>query len=241
MRGWHEEAHEQQRPKFRDRTEAGALLAHHLAQFYHGDAVVLGIPRGGVVVAAEVARRLGLPLDVIVARKLGAPMSEEFAIGAVTANGGRFLDHELIARLAVSDAYVAAETDLQRAEARRREERFRAGRPPLAVRRRTAIVVDDGLATGSTMRAAVRSLRQHEPARVVVAVPVGSREACAVLRQEADAVVCPFELSELGAVGRYYADFTQTVDDEVGDLLSQSHGDTAPTSWNHRRQPLKGT
>ena len=234
MRGWHEEEHEQQRPKFADRTEAGAVLAHHLARFHHADAVVLGIPRGGVVVAAEVARRLGLPLDVIVARKLGAPMAEEFAIGAVTANGGRFLDHDLIERLAVSDAYLVAVTNAERAEARRREERFRAGRPPLAVRHRTAIVVDDGLATGSTMRAAVRSLRQHEPTSVVVAVPVGSTQACAALRQEADAVVCPFELGDLGAVGLYYADFTQTADEEVGELLTQAQGDPLATGAGPR-------
>jgi predicted phosphoribosyltransferase len=163
-----------------------------------------------------------------VARKLGAPISDELAIGAVTANGGRFLDTDMIERLGVSDAYLAAVTDVQRAEARRREERFRGGRPPLAVRHRTAIVVDDGLATGSTMRAAVRSLRQHEPARVVVAVPVGSRQACDALREEADTVVCPFELADFGAVGMYYADFAQTGDEEVRDLLARAVAQGAP-------------
>jgi predicted phosphoribosyltransferase len=235
MQVWQDEEIARGEPRFRDRTDAGAVLAQHLAPFRQADAVVLGIPRGGVVVAAEVARQLGVPLDVLVARKLGAPMSEEFAIGAVTANGGRFLDHKLIERLGVTDAYLTAVTDTQRAEARRREARFRAGRPPLAVRGRIAIVVDDGLATGSTMRAAVRSLRQHEPARVVVAVPVGSREACAALRQDADEVVCPFELSAFGAVGNYYADFTQTADDEVQDLLTQARGEPLAAVTGPRR------
>lgn len=218
------------RPTFKDRVDAGAVLADHLTPFSGPDTVVLGIPRGGVVVAAEVARRLNAPLDVVVARKLGAPVSAELAIGAVTANGGRFLDHAIIEQLSVSEPYITAVTAVQQAEARRREERFRAGLPPLVVRGRTAILVDDGLATGSTMRAAVRSIRKEGPGRVVVAVPVGSTQACAALRAEADTVVCPFELIDFGAVGWYYTHFEQTTDDEVQDLLDRARGATLTTA-----------
>jgi len=207
-------------PLFHDRREAGAVLAQHLARFGGTGTVVLGIPRGGVVVAAEVARRLGAPLDVLVARKLGAPFAAELAIGAVTANGVRFLNQALIDQLAVPDPYVAAVTEAQRAEAQQRELRFRASRHPVAVRGRTAILVDDGLATGATVRAAVRSLRGRQPARIVVAVPVGSGPSCTALRTEADEVVCPFELADFEAVERYYVDFRKTTDDEVQELMA---------------------
>jgi predicted phosphoribosyltransferase len=175
-------------------------------------------------VAAEVARRLDAPLDVLVARKLGAPMAAELAIGAVTADGGQFLNQALIGRFAVPEPYVAAVTEAQRAEAQRQELRFRASRRPVAVRGHTAILVDDGLATGATARAAVRSLRGRQPARVVFAVPVGSAQACTALRTEADEVVCPFEQVDFEAVGRYYVDFSQTTDDEVQELLALARG-----------------
>ena len=204
---------------FADRCDAAAVLARSLERFRGASTVTLGIPRGGVVVAAEVARQLGTPLDVIVTRKLGAPFSAELAIGAVTANGGRFLDEEIIRQLGVSEAYLKAVTDVQRAEAARQERQFRGNRPPPAVEGATVIVVDDGLATGATMRAAVRSLRQRHPARIVVAAPVGSVQACDALRAEADEVVCPYELPDFGAVGWYYVNFEQTSDDEVQELL----------------------
>jgi putative phosphoribosyl transferase len=206
---------------FRDRCDAGQALAARLTQHRGRGVLVLGLPRGGVVVAAEVARALGAELDVLVARKLGSPGSAELAIGAVTANGGRFLNDDVIAALGVSEPYIAAVTGVQRAEARRREALFRGGRPAPRLDGRTVILVDDGLATGATMRAAVRSARQQAPERLIVAVPVGSREACAALRGEADEVVCLYEPPDFGAVGSWYHHFEQTEDEEVQRLLEE--------------------
>src|SRR5205823_5789105 len=191
-------------PLFRDRRDAGGALAARLERYRGRDPLVLGLPRGGVVVAAEVARRLGAELDVVVARKLGSPHSAELAIGAVTADGGRFLNEDVIRELGLPEPYVTAVTKVQRGEARRRETLFRAGRPAPRIRGRIVILVDDGLATGATMQAAVQSVRAQAPARLVVAVPVGSREACAALRAEADEVVCLSEPEDFGAVGSWY-------------------------------------
>ena len=208
---------------FYDRREAGARLAEALDEYRGKDVLVLGIPRGGVPVAAEVACGLDAELDVVVARKLGAPTSPELAIGAVTANGGRFLNEELIRELGVSDAYLERVAAEQMAEARRREERFRGPHAIGEVTRRTVIVVDDGLATGATMRAAVRSVRKQEPARLVVAVPVGSAEACAALREEADEVVCLYQPVPFFAVGAFYEHFEPTEDAEVQQILEEWH------------------
>ena len=218
--------HTEIRPDFRDRTAAGAALARSLDPYRAEQGrrpLVLGIPRGGVVVAAEVARRLDADLDVIVARKLGAPSSPELAIGAVTANGGRYLNEDIIDRLGVSPEYLERVTTEESAEARRREARFRGGRPKLEVSGRVVIVVDDGLATGATMRAAVRSVRLARPARLVVAVPVGPVSTCADLRREVDEVVCPYELDPFWAVGLYYQDFEPTEDAEVTRILNDWH------------------
>jgi predicted phosphoribosyltransferase len=206
---------------FHDRRDAGNALAKRLEHCRGSDALVLGLPRGGVPVAAEVARALGAELDVLVSRKLGSPISAELAIGAVTANGGRFLNDDVIRDLDVSEAYLNAVTAAQRAEARRRELMFRGPRPAPRIAGRTVILVDDGLATGATMRAAVRSVRQRKPGRLVVAVPVGSPQACAALRGEADEVVCLNEPSYFGAVGSYYQDFRQIEDGEVLELLEE--------------------
>jgi len=207
---------------FRDRTDAGVQLADRLAAYRGTNAVVLGIPRGGVAVAAELARKLGLELDVIVARKLGSPISEELAIGAVTANGGRFLNTDVIAELGVTDTYIDAVTRREQAEARRRETLFRGGRPSPDLTGRTVILVDDGLATGATMRAAARSLRQTRAARLVAAVPVASAQARDALRAEVDQVVCLYTPEPFGAVGAFYDDFRQTEDEEVQRLLGRS-------------------
>ena len=204
---------------YRDRTEAGSALAALLGAYRGRDALVVGIPRGGVVVAAEVARLLDAELDVVVARKLGAPGQQELAIGAVTADGGRFLNDDVIKLLNVSEPYVEAVTHVQMAEARRREDWLRHLRPAANVAGRTVILVDDGLATGATMRAAARSLRQRLPARLVAAVPVGAREACTALRADVDEVVCPRQPEPFGAIGFYYHHFEPVEDDQVRELL----------------------
>src|SRR5881396_572137 len=205
-------------PLFRDRRDAGGALAARLERYRGRDPLVLGLPRGGVVVAAEVARRLDAELDVVVARKLGSPISPELAIGAVTASGERFLNEPLIRELDVSEAYLNDVTVARQREARRREAWLRGNRPPPRIAARSVIVVDDGLATGATMRTAVR---KQSPARLVVAVPVGAREACAALRAETDEVMCLYAPASFSAVGSYYLRFEQSSDDEVRRLLQE--------------------
>jgi putative phosphoribosyl transferase len=198
-------------------------LAGALGRYRGKDTLVLGIPRGGVPVAAEVARRLDADLDVVVARKLGSPISPELAIGAVTANGGRYLNEEIIRHLGVSEAYLVQVTEEQTREARRREARFRGPHAKAPIEGRVVIVVDDGLATGATMRAAVRAVRIGQPARLVVAVPVGPIDTCAALRQESDEVVCLYELEPFWAVGLYYEHFEPVEDAEVQKILQGWH------------------
>lgn len=207
---------------FDDRADAGRRLASALEPYRARRPLILGIPRGGVPVAAEVARLLEAELDVVVARKLGAPGSPELAIGAVTANGGRYLNVEIIRELGVSPAYIESATNIQRAEAERREARFRDGAPAPAVQGRVVIVVDDGLATGATMRASVRSVRQGGPAALVAAIPVGAAQSCLALRGEVDALVCLYELEDFWAVGLYYRHFEPAEDEHVRDLLGQA-------------------
>jgi putative phosphoribosyl transferase len=202
-----------------DRRAAGAALAAELAD--HGCAsgavIVLGLVRGGIPVAAEVARRLRLPLDAIVVRKLGVPWAPEVAFGALGPGGVRVLNEEISNRLTPEevDAVVRHES----AELARRERRFRAGRPGLDLTNRTALIVDDGLATGATARAAVAVARKLDAARVVLAVPVGSHQAVAQLSRLADEVVCPLAPRDFGAVSRFYEDFGQVSDAEVVSLL----------------------
>ncbi len=217
-------------PRFEDRAEAGRALAGQLSAYRGSDALLLAIPRGGVAVASEVAKELGLELDVVVARKLGAPGQQELAIGAVTADGERYLDPELIRALRVSDIYIANATRVQTGEARRRETRFRASDPPPALVARTVIIVDDGLATGATMRAAVLSVKRRNPARVVVAVPVGAARTCAELRAVADEVVCPWPVEDLVAIGFYYDRFEPVEDAVVERLLAEARGRRASAS-----------
>jgi len=204
---------------YKNRVDAGRQLADALAKYRGTGTLVLGIPRGGVSVAAEVARGLGAELDVIVARKLGAPLQPELALGAMTANGGLFLNYEVIADAGVTDDVLNAIIARESAEARRREERFRGPKPGPAVAGRAVIIVDDGLATGATMRAAVQSVRKRGPDKLVVAVPVGSEEACTALREEADEVVCLLTPEPFWAVGLYYEDFSAVEDAEVTALL----------------------
>jgi predicted phosphoribosyltransferase len=208
-----------ERQPYRDRIDGGQMLAACLKQYAGRHVLVLGIPRGGVPVAAEVARALDAELDVIVARKLGAPGFQELAVGAVTANGGRFLNEEAIEHLGVTKEYLNQVTEAEMLEAHRREEKFRRGRAVAGIKDRIVILVDDGLATGATMRASVRSVRRAGPAKLVAAVPVGSREACSALRREADEVVCPYEPEPFYAVGMYYRDFEATLDEDVISIL----------------------
>jgi putative phosphoribosyl transferase len=208
---------------FRDRADAGRALAAELAHLVgEPGLLVLGLPRGGVPVAAEVARALDAPLDVFLARKLGVPQQPELAMGAVAAGGVRVLHQAVVDALAIPPEVIDAVATREGAEVSRREQSYRAGRPPLDVAGRTVVVVDDGVATGSTMRAAVAALRAQRAARVVVAVPVGARETCRQLAGEADEVVCARTPASFHAVGQWYDDFTQTTDDEIRALLKES-------------------
>ena len=214
--------------QFRDRRHAGAVLASRLQHLAGGhDLVVLALPRGGVPVAYEVARALAAPLDVFVVRKLGMPGHPEFAMGAIASGGVRVMNEDVFTWYRPSAAAIEAVTRAELEELKRRERAYRDGRPPLPVEGRTVILVDDGLATGSTMRAAVLAVRRLRPARVVVAVPVGARETCDSLRAIADEVVCSRMPEPFSAVGLWYIDFSQTSDDEVRHLLSTPGTDAA--------------
>jgi erythromycin esterase-like protein/predicted phosphoribosyltransferase len=208
---------------FRDRTDAGRLLAERLREYAgRDDVVVLGLPRGGVPVAFEVARALDAPLDVFLVRKLGVPGHEEFALGAIATGGTRVLNKQAAEQLQIPAEWIEAIDAKERRELERRERAYRGDRPPPDVTGRTVILVDDGLATGSTMLAAVWAIQADEPARAIVAVPVGDPDTCAGLAREADDAVCLLTPKPLGAVGAWYEDFSQTTDDEVRELLARS-------------------
>lgn len=209
--------------RFRDRAEAGQALAERLRK-YSGlpDVVVLALPRGGVPVAYEVARQLGAPLDVFLVRKLGVPWQEELAFGALASGGTKVIDWPLVRQLGLSEDEIQAIIAREQVELERREVAYRDGRAAVNVRNRIAILIDDGLATGSSMLAAVRALRALGPARVVVAVPVAPPSTCDRLRSEADEVVCAYAPEPFWAVGAWYEDFTQTTDEEVRTLLAHA-------------------
>ncbi|MGA7887018.1 MAG: phosphoribosyltransferase [Acidobacteriaceae bacterium] len=209
--------------RFMDRREAGRALARGLRKMPGlNGALVLALPRGGVPVGYEVARGLGLPLDVLVVRKLGVPGQEELAMGAVSGSGVLVVNPDVVRALGIGQEEIEARAAHERAEIARREALYRGGRRALDVAGRTALVVDDGLATGSTMMAAVRSLRPVA-GRVVVAVPVGSRGACEDLRRVADEVICLQTPEPFHAVGEFYEDFWQTSDAEVAELLAEAN------------------
>ena len=208
------------RTVFLDRREAGRVLAESLDAYAGGDDVIVcGLPRGGVPVAFEVARQLEVDLDVIVVRKLGVPGHEELAMGAVASGGVLVKNDPLIERLGITETALAEAVDAQRREVSARERRFRGDRPARSFEGRTVIVVDDGIATGSTMQAAVQALRQSGASGVVVAVPVASTEACEALRPLVDDLICLRTPEPFQAVGLAYDDFAQTADDEVRRLL----------------------
>jgi putative phosphoribosyl transferase len=196
-------------------------LARQLQRFANReDVVVLALPRGGVPVAYEVATSLGVPMDVFVVRKLGVPGHPELAMGAIASGGVRVMNEEVVSWYQPSDAAVEAVIRAEQMELERRERAYRDGPPPAPIQGRTVILVDDGLATGSTMRAAVLAARARRPARVVIAIPVGARDTCETLREVADEVVCLQTPDPFSAVGLWYVDFSQTTDDEVRQLLS---------------------
>lgn len=207
-----------------DRRTAGRLLAQLLGSYARRpDTIVLALPRGGVPVGYEIARTLHVPMDVLIVRKLGVPGHEELAMGAIASGGAYVLDNDLAAQLHVSRDQIARVVEHERAELRRRETAYRDDRPQPDIEDKTVIVVDDGLATGSSMIAGVRALRSRKPRRIVVAVPVGAYETCERVGREADGIVCMRTPEPFRAVGLHYADFSQTTDEEVRALLADAN------------------
>jgi putative phosphoribosyl transferase len=210
--------------RFQDRTAAGRALATLLARYgERDDVVVLGLPRGGMLLAFEVARALNEPLDVLVTRKLGAPGAPEFALGAI-ASGGVAVINESAMHMFVSSQELSSTIAQEQAELRLRETFYRGDRRPIPVKDKTVIVVDDGAVTGATMRAAIRAVRGLQPARVVAALPVGSLPACTLLHAEADELVCEIKPAFLKSVGEWYCDFPEITDGEVRALLARAPG-----------------
>jgi putative phosphoribosyl transferase len=208
---------------FSNRAEAGQLLAEKLEKYAgRDDVIVLGLPRGGVPVAYEVARRLRVPLDVFIVRKLGVPGFEELALGAIASGGVRVLNEDVVRALPNANELIESVTTRELAELARREQIYRDGRPAPDISGRTVILVDDGLATGATMRAAVAALRQLGAAKIVVAVPVGAADTCREIEQEVDETVCAMAPEWFQAVGQFYEDFSQTSDEEVRELLAHA-------------------
>ncbi len=211
---------------FRDRTEAGQRLAAELADYAgRSNVLVLALPRGGVSTGYEVSRALNVRLEIFMVRKLGVPGEAEFAMGAIATGGVRVLDERLVQALGVPERYIRALTAKEKLELERRERLYRGGHPQHEIREQTAILVDDGMATGSTMRAAVEALRLHSPAKVVVAVPVAPSSACESLNALVDELVCVAQPEPFRSVGEWYRDFNQVTDDEVRDLLE--------LAWSH--------
>jgi len=205
---------------FRDRKGAGRLLARRLAEYANrDDVIVLALPRGGVPVGFEVARALHAPLDVFVVRKLGVPGHEELAMGAIASGGVLVLEPEVVEHLGIPPHVINEVAAREGRELLRREREYRDDRPEPEFRGRTAILVDDGLATGSTMRAAVKALRTRQPAKIVVAVPVAAPSSCSELAAEVDEIVCARTPEDFHAVGEWYQEFGQTTDEEVRELL----------------------
>ena len=209
---------------FRDRADAGRQLSSLLQPFAgRDDLLVLAVPRGGVLVGFEVARALRCPLDVFVVRKLGVPDQAEFAMGAIASGGIRLVNEDVVRNLRISSRQVEERVTYEQRELERREVLYRAGRRAPEVRGRVVILVDDGVATGSTMRAALAGLRLQDPKQIIVAVPIASKPICQKLKDRADRVVCLATPADLYSVGEWYQNFSQTTDQEVRDLLSQAN------------------
>lgn len=210
-------------PVFRDRSEGGRAVAGHLRAYAdRPDVLVLALPRGGVPIGYEVARMLRAPLDVFVVRKLGVPGHEELALGAIASGGTRVLNQEIVGMFQFSGGIIDAIADREQRELERRERAYRGDRPAPVIEGRVVILVDDGLATGATMLAAVRAVRQRGPSRVIVAVPVAARASCDDLRREADEIVCAATPEPFYAVSAWYENFSETTDEEVRRLLEEA-------------------
>jgi len=209
--------------QFQDRFDAGRVLASKLRAFANrSETVVLALPRGGVPVGFEVAKALDVPLDVLAVRKLGVPGYEELAMGAIASGGIRVLNEDVVRTLGIPDEVIDRVTAEEERELERRERDYREGRPPVDVQGRTVILVDDGLATGSSMRAAVLALNRKRPAQIVVAVPVAAPTTCAEFESEVDQVICAVTPEPFRSVGQWYREFSQTSDEEVRDLLRRA-------------------
>jgi predicted phosphoribosyltransferase len=215
-------------PYFRDRNEAGRLLAEKLRMYAtYPNVIVLALPRGGVPVGYEVAHALGVPLDIFLVRKLGIPGYEELAMGAVASGGVRVLNNQVVQGLGIPEYVIDAVAAWEMQELTRRERVYRGDRPKPDVSGRTVVLVDDGLATGSTMMAAIQALRQQQPARIVMAVPTAPPDTCQEMRTQADDVVCAITPEPFYSVGLWYQDFSQTTDEEVRELLARSTAEVA--------------
>jgi len=208
---------------FKNRVEAGQKLAETLGKFKDGkDTIILALPRGGVVIGYEVARKLNLPLDIVVPRKIGAPGNPEFAIGAITETGEGIFEEMAIGAYGITESYLRNEIKKEKAEAERRLKLYRGTRSPLDLKNKTVILVDDGLATGLTMRAAIKTVKKYGAAKIVAAIPVTSPEAAELVKKEVDEIIYLEAPAFFGAVGSFYEEFGQTTDDEVVNLLKQS-------------------
>lgn len=219
---------------FQNRIDAGQKLAEKLAEYAsRDDVLILALPRGGVPVGFEVAQALGAPLDVFLVRKLGVPGHEELAMGAIASGGVRVLNHRTIQYLRIPESAIDAVAQNEQRELERREKAYRKNRPAPDVQGKIVILIDDGLATGATMRAAAVALKQMNPAKIVVAVPVAAIETCREFEQEVDAIICAITPEPFYGVGLWYRDFSQTTDDEVRELLNKSGQNLQTSTANH--------
>lgn len=206
---------------FKDRVEAGKILAGALSEYKSKSTIVLAIPRGGVIVAYEVAKALNAPLDIIIPRKIGAPGQPELAIGAVTEDGTTILNQDIIQHLKVSDDYIKAEAKRQVEEIKKRIQMYIGDKPRLSIRGKVVILIDDGVATGATIRAAIASIRKREPNLIVLAIPLGPKDTIKELRKDADKVICLMTPEPFFAIGQFYENFEQISDEEVIQILNK--------------------